>query len=263
MPYAKADHAEIYYEVSGDGPPVILAHGAGGNTLVWFHQVVRFAPEYTIINFDHRGWGRSKCDAGFRKARYFADDMRAVLDAVGIDRTAVVCQSMGGWTGMQFALAHPERVSCLVLSGTPAGISTPKIEEIRSARAQERAREQSAMQNAAWNHAHWALAADAFDHYPERAFLYGQLSALNAPVGDTGTAELRVTPDRMRSFTIPTLLLGGENDRICPPSVLDELEQIIPGAERHTIPVSGHSPYFETPDAFNDLVAPFLAKHAR
>ena len=127
MPRVQRPEASIHYEVSGDGPPLVFAHGAGGNTLVWWQQVPHFARRYRVVTFDHRGFGRSACTSGHEQGRHFADDLAAVLDDAGIARCALVCQSMGGWTGLQFALAQPQRVAALVLSGTPAGILTPAV----------------------------------------------------------------------------------------------------------------------------------------
>ena len=138
MPFVNTDNAKIYYETHGEGPPVVLAHGAGGNTLVWWQQIAHFARRHKVLAFDHRGWGRSQCAPEHKHARYFADDMRAVMDDAGVERAAVICQSMGGWTGMQFTLANPERVSCLVLSGTPGGVQTPSVVKAREARARGR-----------------------------------------------------------------------------------------------------------------------------
>ena len=138
MPFVNTENAQIYYETHGEGSPIVLAHGAGGNTLVWWQQIAHFAADYKVVAFDHRGWGRSKCAPEHKHARHFADDMRAVMDDAGVDRAAIVCQSMGGWTGMQFTLANPERVSCLVLSGTPGGVETPAVIRAREARARSR-----------------------------------------------------------------------------------------------------------------------------
>ena len=80
MSLVKTDNAEIYYESHGEGPAIVLAHRAGGNTLVWWQQVAHFAPTHRVITFDHRGWGRSHCEPGYRGASYFAEDMRAVID---------------------------------------------------------------------------------------------------------------------------------------------------------------------------------------
>ena len=259
MPFISADNAEIYYEAHGEGTPVVLAHGAGGNTLVWYQQIAHFARRHKVIAFDHRGWGRSRCEPQYKHARYFAEDMRAVMDAAGVERAAIVCQSMGGWTGMQFALANPERVACLVLSGTPGGVQTPGVIEARDARARSRTIDLD--RPIPWNEPHLALAPDAFDRNPAMALLYRQLSGLNPPIGDTGTGELGVSLDMLEGYAIPTLMVAGAQDRIFPLGILKEVAQVIPGAQLHIIAQAGHSPYFEAADEFNSVVGEFISAH--
>ena len=179
MPLVRRPQASIYYETSGEGPPLVFAHGAGGNTLVWWQQVPHFARRYRVLTFDHRGFGRSACEAGAETARHFAGDLAAVLDDAGIDRAALVCQSMGGWTGLQLARAMPARVAALVLSGTPAGIMTPKVGRALLALAQAVTQMDRVP---AWNEPHPALAADIFTRDPSRGFLYAQMAALNPPI---------------------------------------------------------------------------------
>jgi pimeloyl-ACP methyl ester carboxylesterase len=257
MPVVSRREAAIYYETCGDGPPLVFAHGAGGNTLVWWQQVPHFASRYRVLTFDHRGFGRSRCDAGAELARYFADDLAAVLDHAGIERAAIVCQSMGGWTGLQLALKRPERVAALVLSGTPAGILTPKVRRALAALAQ------AALQmnrTPGWNEPHPALAADIFTRDPARGFLYGQLAALNPSIdlARRGLQEVTVDPADLAAWTIPTLVVAGEHDRLFAPDVLREVAAVIPGAGFEMIPTVGHSPYFEAPEEFNRAVEEFL-----
>ncbi len=258
MPFVSADNAEIYYEVHGEGTPVVLLHGAGGNTLVWYQQVAHFARWHTVLALDHRGWGRSKCEPQHKHACYFADDLRAVLDAAGIGRAAVVCQSMGGWTGMHFTLQDPDRVSCLVLSGTPGGVQTPAVAAAR----QVRARSSPIDSPIAWNEPHLALAPDAFERDPSMALLYRQLSGLNAPIGDTGMGDMGIAPSALAEYDTPTLMVAGAQDRIFPLAALKEVSRIIPGARLHTIGHAGHSPYFEAADEFNSVVGAFIAEHS-
>jgi pimeloyl-ACP methyl ester carboxylesterase len=259
MPFVERAQATIYYEVCGEGPPLVLVHGAGGNTLVWWQQVPHFARRYRVLIFDHRGFGRSRCEPGAEQGRHFAADLSAVLDAAGIDRAALVCQSMGGWTGMQLALAEPERVAALVLSGTPAGIYTPKVLNALGAIAAAAAQMQGAP---VWNEPHPALAADMFARDPARCFLYAQLAGLNpaAALAHVALHEVSVDPAGLAGWKIPTLLVGGEHDRLFAPDVLTDVAAAIPGARFERIPVVGHSPYFEAPEEFNRIVGEFLTR---
>ena len=258
MPFVTRPHAEIYYESYGTGAPIVFAHGAGGNTLVWFQQVAQFARQQRVIVFDHRGFGRSRCDADQQHARYFPGDLGAILDDAGVSRAALVCQSMGGWTGLHFALAHPQRVSALVLSGTPAGLQTPKVIEALAAVARTLAA--ASEQTPRWDEPHPALAPDAFVRDPNRTILYAQIGALNPPgaVLRANLFEMNLSAERLTGWNIPTLVVGGKHDRLFSPVVLREVAQIIPGARFHEIPTVGHSPYFEAPEEFNRVVGDFL-----
>lgn len=260
MPTVERAHASLYYEACGDGPPLVFAHGAGGNTLVWWQQVPHFARRNRVLTFDHRGFGRSRCEPGFEQGRHFADDLLAVLDDAGITRAAFVCQSMGGWTGLQLARAHRDRVAALVLSGTPAGILTPKVLTALSGIAQAAAQMERVP---AWDEPHPALAADVFERDPERGFLYGQLAGLNPPgaLARLALHEVMTEPAALAGWSIPTLMIGGEHDRLFAPEVLQDVAAVIPGARFERLPYAGHSPYFETPDAFNRVVGEFLARH--
>ena len=260
MPIVKTDNAEIYYESHGDGPAIVLAHCAGGNTLAWWQQVAHFAHDYKVVAFDHRGWGRSRCETDYRRAAYFAEDMRAVMDDTGVDRAAIVCNSMGGWTGLRFSLSYPERVSCLTLSCSPAGVRTPGVAKAMT--TPPPAPTTDTQVPIPWNEPHLALAGDAFQRIPDRAFLFRQLSSLNPPFEDVGLGCLWVEPEDLIGFSTPTLMLAGAKDHIFPLDVLAEVSRVVPGAELHIIPDAGHSPYFETPEEFNKLVGDFIARHA-
>ncbi|MGH7785682.1 MAG: alpha/beta fold hydrolase [Candidatus Binatia bacterium] len=262
MPLIERPHAAIHYESYGDGPPLVLAHGAGGNTLVWWQQVPVFAARYRVVTLDHRGFGRSPCEPGHEQARHFADDLAAVLDHAEIGRCALVCQSMGGWTGLHFTLAQPERVAALVLSGTPAGIVTPGVMAALLAIGSAAAAA-GALSAPAWNQPHPALAADIFTRDAARGFLYAQLAGLNPPGGLARLAlqELSIDPARLARYAVPTLLIGGSGDLLFAPAVLREVAATLPGAHFREIAGVGHSPYFEAPQAFNTIVAEFLADH--
>src|SRR5271156_2946347 len=118
MPFAPVNGVELYYESYGDGPPLVFAHGAGGNHLSWWQQLPVFASRFRCVTFDHRGFGFSRDVPDSPGPRAFGDDLRGLLDHLGIDRANLVSQSMGGWTNAAFAVAHPERVRTLALCDT-------------------------------------------------------------------------------------------------------------------------------------------------
>jgi pimeloyl-ACP methyl ester carboxylesterase len=256
VPYVKSRDASIYFEVHGEGPSLVLAHGAGGNTQIWWQQVPHFSSRYRVITFDHRCFGRSICAPASFKPDSFADDLIAILDAEGIDRTALVCQSMGGWTGLRMALDHPERLSCLVLCGTPGGIVTDQI-----IAAAQRIAEGAAAGGISGNA---ALAEDFQKREPGLSFLYDQIGSHNtgfSPALLGQLANARVDPHELKSHTTPTLVISGEEDALFPTEAIREVAGLIPGAELKTISGSGHSPYYEVPETFNRIVDEFLARH--
>lgn len=253
MPTVRTSGAEIYYELHGSGPALVFAHGRGGNAASWWQQVPHFAKRYQVVVFDHRAFGRSRCDSGaFDRAR-FSDDLLAILDAERIEQAAIVCQSMGGWTGLRTALRHPQRVSCLVLSNTPAGIDTPQV-----AHALQQTRQQFATRGVG----RAAVADDFATRAPERAYLYAHIGGLNVNLpDDLYSSDDAVAPGELASMHTPTLFITSENDPLFPPRLIESLSGLVPAARFAELPQAGHSPYFETPDAFNTLVGDFLAEH--
>ena len=122
MPFAKSD-VEIYYNELGEGDAILFCHGGGGNAASWWRQVGAFSANYRCVALDHRGYGRSRCTPEqFQVSEYGADAI-AVLDAAGVESAHFVCQSMGGWAGVQAALHHPKRIRSLVLCGTIGGVA--------------------------------------------------------------------------------------------------------------------------------------------
>jgi 3-oxoadipate enol-lactonase len=262
MPTAHSHDAEIYYEVHGGESaalPVVFAHGAGGNRVSWWQQVPLFASTRRVLTFDHRCFGRSRCTPEHFQPQYFADDLFAILDVAELPRVAVVCQSMGGWTGLRAAVERPERVACLVLAGTPGGLDTQAVRAAMAGIGQ-RISDAGVVANA-------ALAPSYPAREPAMAHLYEQISALNTGV-DPGTLarlmapEARIQPEQLEGYSVPTLVVAGELDLLFPVAALREVAQLIPNAELAELEGAGHSAYFEQADVFNARLEDFVAKHA-
>jgi len=249
MPFANVPGASLYYEVHGEGPWLAFAHGAGGNHLSWWQQVPVLASRFRCLIYDQRGWGRSTCD-GTPDPTRFAPDLVALLDTVGADRTALVGQSMGGWTVLGCALAIPERVTHLVLTGTLGGLTDDAMIT----------RLLAMVQRPGPLDARLALARDFPDREPAKTFLFERIAGLNpelTPGVLAALLRLRYPADESR-LRMPTAFIAGEADQLFPPDLVRQAHAKLPRAQLTMVPVAGHSVYFERPDAFNDRLGEIL-----
>ena len=112
-----------------------------------------------------------------------------------------------------------------------------------------------------------ALHSTFIERNPDLAFLYAQISSLNAQLTPQVRAQIAtrddpVTGEALAGLSVPTLLITSENDAVFPPAAIREVAAMMPVAELVELPEAGHSPYFETPEAFNSTVGAFLERHA-
>jgi len=260
MPFLSVDDAQLYYEVHGpppgSAPAIVFAHGAGGNHLSWWQQVPHFSRRYTCVTFDHRGFGRSVEDAGGRGGAAFADDLRALLDHLGIARASLVAQSMGGWTCLGLALRHAERVERLVMCDTHGGLMSDEISQAWSAGMQTISQLPAGV--------HPAAGVRMFREQPMLHFLYAQINDLNPVRGPSELWALLAAagapaPADVARLAVPVLFIAGEEDIVIPPRVCELAARCMPNARVERIAAAGHSVYFERPAAFNAAVEGFLA----
>ncbi|MFH1140534.1 MAG: alpha/beta hydrolase [Chloroflexota bacterium] len=254
MPFAPINGIQLYYEVQGKGPPLVFAHGSGGNHLSWWQQVPFFSRHYKCITFDHRSFGLSQDNHESEGRRAFAEDLKCLLDHLGIDQVAIVAHSMGVRTGVGFTMRNPGRVKGLVLSGSNGGAVN---EETYIARGQRQESAQPPQEGTLR-----ALSPDFAAHHPEMAFLYRQIMQLNpahprdflaAPPAYRGS-----THERLAAAGAPILYILGEEDALTLHRGIEIAASLIPQARLLRVPNSGHSVYFEQPERFNQEIFSFL-----
>lgn len=250
----------IYYEMWGDGAEtLILGHGMGGSHAVWYQQVPFLAARYRVVTWDQRGFGRSTGISGELGPGPAATDLARLVDHLEIERAHVVGQSMGGWSALGFAIEHPDRTGSLVLADTTGGIFTP---EIRS-RLTEYGRQVAAgppPDRLPLGH-HPAVGTQLLDEDPAQSFLYSQLGSLTTPPPPTTIIPMLLATDQTDlagEVTAPTLFVVGEHDPIFPPAMIETAAGFIRGSGVAVVENTGHSPYFERPGLWNDIVARFL-----
>jgi len=253
MPRLELADVSLYYEVHGDGPWLVFAHGAGGNALSWWQQVAHFAARYRCVVYDQRGWGRSTTAAAPDPA-VFATDLTALLDRLGVERAALVGQSMGGWTVAGCAAARPERVTHLALVGTLAGLTD---DEMLAALAQFHAAGGGARFDP-----HLALAEDFPQREPALTLLYDQICGLNPPVGPEFLMKLVALryAEQASRLRMPVTFIAGARDRLFPLDLVRAAHAKVAGAALEVLPEAGHSGYFECAGDFNRALARLLER---
>ncbi|MFK7830435.1 MAG: alpha/beta fold hydrolase [Congregibacter sp.] len=252
--------AEIYVEEHGEGHPLFFVAGLGGRGVFWQQQVETFAKHYRVILHDHRGVGHSTPDKVVFGAEHMADDLIAVMGAMGIERAHLVGHSTGGAIGQYIALRQPELLDKLVLScswagpdayithlfntrrqilincgpeayitvgnylGTPSSFLQPQISSARN------------------------FMSERIKAFPG---LQVELSRIAAVLGHDLRSEVH-------KITTQTLCIGAKDDQITPPGFTEELAEKIAGAELHLLEHGGHFCPIAATEHYNPRVLEFL-----
>lgn len=260
----RVDGADIHYEVCGRGPAVVFAHGLGGSHISWWQQVAHFSAHHACLTFAHRGFAPSSVDAGPIDPARYADDLCALLDHLAIERAHLVGQSMGGWTMVEFALRHPQRVRSIVLSATTGSIDPACLDGFDHAAGAGWKQEAGlAVAQCRAVAVHPAAGQRMAREQPALHQLYQHIDELSRGL-DKEALRVRLQAMRVRApadlaaTKLPVLLVSPDEDIVIAPLTLRSLAAAIPGARLVTIEQTGHSPYFERASVFNRCLDDFF-----
>jgi pimeloyl-ACP methyl ester carboxylesterase len=253
---------EIAYERVGDGPPLVLVHGATVDSRMWQPQLAALADEFTVVAWDEPGAGRSSdVPTGFGLPDY-ARCLAALIGALELGPAHVAGLSWGGTVVLELYRHHADLVVTLILVDTYAGWKGSLSEEEVRARV-------------ALYRRVVAAPADEFDPTPPGLFA-GAPPAIFLPLLEEMAADVRRESmsialsvmaetdqrDLLPRIAVPTLLIWGERDARSPLSVARQFEQAIPDTKLVVIPGAGHVSNLEQPDTFNDAVREFCRAHS-
>jgi 3-oxoadipate enol-lactonase len=254
----------LHYEVTGDGPAIVFAHGLGGNQLSWWQQVAHFAPRYTCVTFAHRGFAPSSAIPGGPDPADYAGDLDALIEHLGLADVRLVAQSMGGWTSVEYALGRTGKLKALVLAATTGTIDPGRLREPEQSRlADWKAASERAQADLTRRGIHVAAGARMAAEQPALHLLYRHIDDMNAGLDKEilrrrlFTARTRA-PEELAAAGCPILLIAGDEDIVIPPFAADAIAAVVPGARAAHIADAGHSAYFERAPLFNRLVGEFL-----
>ncbi|HJU31006.1 MAG TPA: alpha/beta hydrolase [Hyphomicrobiaceae bacterium] len=264
------DNVKLYYEEAGTGTPVVFVHEFAGDYRSWEPQMRAFARRYRCIAFNARGWTPSEVPqdvASYSQARA-CDDIRAVLDALQINKAHIVGLSMGGFATLHFGLTYPGRARSLVVGGCGYGAEKEEREKFRSEAQVIAARlEKEGMPAFAAAYAYGPTRVQfenkdprGFDEFKRQLAEHSAKGAANTQLGvQRERPSLFDLEAQMKKLTVPTLILNGDEDWPCLlPGVF--MKRTIPSAALQIIPNSGHTINIEEPDAFNAALAAFWAQ---
>ncbi|MDH5505887.1 MAG: alpha/beta hydrolase [Anaerolineae bacterium] len=231
-------------------PPVVLIHGAGGDHLVWPHQIRRL-PGFRVFAPDLPGHGRST-GAGKQLVSAYAQDVIGWLNEVGIYQAVFVGHSMGGAVALSLALDYPQHVAGLGLLGTGARLKVhPQIFNMLA--------RPELVQDALDMIVSWSYAGEIANGL--RAKAIKQLSQTRPAVlhGDYLACNAFDVMERLGDIVVPALVLCGQSDRLTPPKYSHYLTEHIPNARLEIIPDAGHMVMQEQPHLVANALLEFLA----
>jgi pimeloyl-ACP methyl ester carboxylesterase len=249
MPHLNRDGVELYYEVHGEGPALLLTHGYAASSHMWARQVAPFSQHFKLITWDMRGHGRTSSpdDPSAYSEEATVADMAALLDVVGAEQAIIGGLSLGGYMSLAFHLVHPKRARALLIIDTGPGFRNDEAREGWNVRAR--------MTGDKWESD--GLARLAKGGLEQRKAPHTSASGLAlAARGMLAQRDARVI-NSLPGINVPSLVVVGAKDE---PFLRasDYMAGKIPGAKKAVIPDAGHAANIDQPDLFNEAVLSFL-----
>jgi 3-oxoadipate enol-lactonase len=251
----------MYYEVHGEGRPLLLICGLGNDLSSWDLQIPELARKHRVISFDNRGSGRTDAPDHPYSIRMMAGDTAGLMDTLGIEKAHVLGVSMGGYIAEELAMACPGRVTSLVLATTSVGPYMLKISVLQ-----------------AWARQALAGMTPMASFQIMLPFMFNDRCFEDPQVVEMAVATIAghsSTPphilahqmiacaehdarDRIGQISAPTLVLAGKEDPFVPFSLSQELAASIPGAKLRVLEGGGHGFSASMAAKFNRAVLEFL-----
>jgi 3-oxoadipate enol-lactonase len=260
---AQTNGIETYYELHGkEGLPwLVLSHSLACSTRMWDEQIAAFKNRYRILAYDTRGHGSSQAPAGAYTLEQLADDLKALLDRLGISRAHYCGLSMGGMIGQTYALKYPGTFTTLVLADTT---SRMPAEALPAWQDRIRTAETKGMQPlveptlARWFTEPYRKAQ------PQIMQRIGNLIGSTPVAGYVGCCHAIPKIDltaRLKDIRTPILIIVGEDDPGTPVAMSKEIHENAPGSKLVVLPKAAHLSNIEQSAAFNRALDEFLKAH--
>ncbi len=267
MPFYDTEDAAIYFEIEGQGPPLILLHGYALNGLMWEFQKPALSKNHTLVTIDLRGFGKSSCGKCWSGA-YMAEDLRGIIESLKLTDVTLLGFSMSGPVAARLALEMPDIITRLILvSSILPSSGRPRTEgEIRSHERELAALEKGDVRG--WTEAigfrTGPLVGKMFERNPAITQLWEKiigrhhrdylLCMMRGRLGTVSNIDWRSRLSKIRQQTL--VIAGAEDMKFIDAS--RHLAATIPNSKFEIIKNTGHMVNLERPDEFNRVVLDFL-----
>ena len=269
MPHVTTDDGvRLYYEEAGSGYPIVFVHEFAGDYRSYETQLRFFSRRYRCIAFNARGYPPSDVPEDWRRysQERARDDIRDVLDGLGLAKAHIVGISMGGFAVLHFGFAYPNRASALVVAGCGYGAQPDKRQQFQEETARTAAQiSQKGMAEVAKTYGAGPTRVQYLNKDPrgyaeflEQLAEHSTQGAANTMRGVQGRRpSLWELTDQMTRIEVPTLIATGDEDDPClEPGIL--MKRAIATAALVVFPNTGHALNIEEPDLFNRTLADFF-----
>lgn len=263
MPFAALNGTELYYEVDGQGAPLVFIHAGICDCRMWEQQVSAFAEKYQVIRYDLRGHGRSKLPDG---QFAFHTDLAALLDQLNVTQPVILIgASRGGRIALDFTLTYPDRVQALVMvCSSPSGYPATEAMQQKFAQIDEVLERGDLARAVELELELWVAGPGRTQNQVDEQVweLVREMNTSNFMLENQNAEPQPIAPlaiDRLSEVKAPLLLIVGQYDLDGNHAAVDLMVQQVAGAQKVVMPDTAHLPSLERPGEFNQMVLNFLS----
>jgi 3-oxoadipate enol-lactonase len=267
MPYSRTNGVQVYYEVSGEGFPLVLLHANPFDHNLWMYQIAHFSTYFRVVSLDMRGYGRSDKPTTPFSLNDLAQDVLGVCETEGISEAIVAGVSTGSGIALLLGLDHPQMFKAVILVGGSSGVGAGSISESATTPVQGGAfqrRIEGYTTNLEEHHiVHMReLVTPEFHQSKLGSYLLSTFTERDPWLSGEALAQVfrarggtDMTP-RLADMKVPTLVINGEFDISLAGGT--RTASLIPGSVHKILPNTGHACCIEDPAGFDALVVDFL-----
>ena len=264
MSRARVNGIDIYYELHGEGAPLVMIMGLRRNIEWWYRQIPVLGRHYQLLVFDNRGAGRSDKPEMEYSIRMFAEDTAALMDQLGVGRAPVLGYSMGGYIAQELAINYPEKVQGLILAATSAGgESAVKMDPERQKEFEDVVG--LTPQQVLEKNSDIYFSPDFIETHPDEVAEFIRVSLRHPQPDDAFLRQYDAclrhdVTDRASLIKVPALIMTGDDDPLVPPANSTILQGYLPQADLIVFQKRRHCFFIEVAEEFNQVVIDFLHK---